>query len=243
MSFINTKLNDDDLKSSPSHEGGDIINLNVRFLNANDKFRKKRSIWINGLFIKLKERSFGYCESYFFSSCRDSYDVVIFGGNDIPRIRRIFVENYYLINQKIKICLVSNSTPYDRAELLMFGFDDVFDILRMDTEEARARIISIYRRFRYNYEISKIGKIKKLIIYKICGESRINNRQEMAITALYKKNKQVVSYQTLRQILSQDHNDISMGALKVFICDIRKKLRPGVNIKAINSIGYMLDYN
>ena len=230
-------------RTSVSEDGVSIFNENniiARYVSLGDKFSSERRRWLKSALENFHESNYREDDTYSFSLSWANYNLLIIGGVDVVRIKKIFRNNEMIIMGKAKICLLSNSTPHDRAELLELGFDDVIDIARSESEEGVARISGIFRRYNLAYEHNRIERIRSELISKITCESNLNRRYKLAIITLIEARKFPVPYSRLCNLLSLDHDPMSVGALKVLICSIRKKLSPGVEINSISGFGYYL---
>lgn len=218
-----------------SHDG-----LASRYISINDTSRSQRDAWLEGAFPSAQVFSFADDDTKALSRHPDGYGVLIVGGNDIARMARFLKANRAAISGVVKICVTSGSNAQKRAMALHAGFDDVFDSEKMQGIEAAARIEAMRRRYLSAIESGN----EKLRSDRLMGEyvavERLTERERAIVTAMLADNNHFVSYAKVQQLCSDFHSHISFENVKVIICNLRKKLKPGVRIIAQPHKGYML---
>lgn len=71
---------------------------------------------------------------------------------------------------------------------------------------------------------------------------KLTKTQEMILSVLYRR--QYVSVDTIEMILYNDEKDVKSNIVKVYICQMRKKLKPlGIKISTKWAVGYYLTEN
>jgi DNA-binding response OmpR family regulator len=145
-----------------------------------------------------------------------------------------------MLRQKIKLCVLHGCTPHDRAELLMAGFDDAIDVTRTDEQEAAARVLSILRRYTLAAEMDRIARGDELKLAQISDVGQLTKRQKATLLTMIASGDAPATYARLCNILSLDHEPMKLSSLKVFICTLRKRLRPGARIRSVSGVGYTL---
>ena len=217
-----------------------VADLRARYVWLNDTANAARGRWLAALFTGLEEFEYHRSDSHFCSLAFRDYDVMIFGGKDAQRLKLILRQNEIILRHKVKICLLSDGTPADRALLLHAGFDDVIDVARINPAEAGARIAGIWRRYAQTAQHDHAVQSEKSQLAALSLSDRLTRRQKDALLMLLASAHTPVSYAKLCNTLSRDHSPMSLDCLKVFICALRKWLRPGVKIRAVSGVGYML---
>ena len=214
--------------------------LRARYVWLNDTANPARLDWLSSVFAEVETYEYHRSDTHFCSLAFRDYDVMIFGGRDARRLKQILRQTEPILRTKVKLCLLSDASPQDRAHLLMAGFDDVIDTVRTSPTEAIARIASIWRRYRLSAQSGEAARTEKSLLADICTSNRLTARQKAALLMLMASAQVPVNYTKMCNTLSRDYDPMSLDSLKVFICSLRKWLRPGVEIKAVNGVGYVL---
>ncbi len=218
---------------------GSRTDLKARYVWLNDAGNTARKQWLTLVFEAFAEYEYHLSDTHFCSLAFSDYDVMTFGGKDAGRLRLILRQNELILRHKVKLCLLSDGTPQDRAALLMAGFDDVIDTARTSPAEAIARISSIWRRYGLAEQRNHAALSEKSQLAQISTSDRLNNRQKTALLMLVASGNNPVSYAKMCNSLSRDYESMSIDCLKVFICSLRKWLRPGMQIRAVSGVGYV----
>lgn len=217
-----------------------MVVLKSRYVWLNDAANAQRRRWIGSVFNDIEDFEYHRSDSHFCSLAFGDYDVMVFGGRDARRLKHMLRQNELLLRNKVKLCLLSEGTPQDRAHLLTIGFDEVIDTSRTDPAEAVARITSIWRRYTLAAQRSHAARTEQSQLAEISTSTRLTSRQKAALLMLAGSGQTPVSYARLCNTLSRDYDPMSIDCLKVFICSLRKWLRPEVQIKAVTGVGYVL---
>ena len=216
------------------------LGLRVRYVSLNDASREARRNWLNRIFDEFEEYEYHQYDTHFCSIAFRNFDAMILGGRDARRLKLILQQNELILRHKVKVCLLSDGTPQERAQLLMAGFDEVIDVARTSPVEALARILSIWRRYGLAVYRNNVVQDEKSRLDAITSADRLNPRQKSALLMLLASAQVPVTYAKLCNTLSLDYDPMSVNCLKVFICSLRKVLRPGLDIRAVTGVGYVL---
>jgi hypothetical protein len=214
--------------------------LRVRYVSLNDTSRESRKQWLGAIFDDFEEYDYHQYDTHFCSIAFRNFDAMIFGGKDARRLKLILQQNELILRHKIKLCLLSDGTPQERAQLLMAGFDEVIDVARTSPVEAMARMLSIWRRYGLAVYRNNAAQNEKSRLDAISAADRLTARQKSALLMLLSSAQVPVTYAKLCNTLSLDYDPMSVNCLKVFICSLRKVLRPGLDIRAVTGVGYVL---
>jgi len=227
--------------------------LGVRYLTVNDRFRDDRAAWTNAIFPDAETYPFSFFGRAISPARATAFDVLIIGGNDMTKIASQLRAHDVLLHQVIKIALGCDLGPMQRAQALAAGFDDVFDAARMQPEEAVARLRGIHRRYalnaaRLSRELNEASVrsqqlAKQAVVFGYVAFGMRLSRPEYQLLSLLASNRgETVRYLALRNAMGNHHETPSFEHLKVSICLLRKKLRPGIKIIATTNRGYRLDH-
>jgi len=168
------------------------------------------------------------------------FDVLLIGCQDVSRFRSFLRVNAPLLENKVKLCLLGVGNVQRRGKALMAGFDDVFDVTRVQPLEAQARTFAIWRRYRMTIAEQDKQRMASVALSAIGDLRHISPRQMRALEYLAEHKNRVVPYRTLSQAIGGREAYISDANLKVIICHLRKVLRPGYRITARQGLGYIL---
>jgi hypothetical protein len=214
--------------------------LENRYISINDTWRPQRDAWLMEVFPSAVTFNFSDDDTKVLSRYPNGYGALIVGGNDIARMGRFLKANRSAINGVVKICLTCGSNAQKRAQALHAGFDDVFDIEKMQAAEASARIDAMRRRYQSAIELdnSKIRNDRMLNEY--VNVERLTDRERAIMENLIADKNNFISYSKVQQLCSDFHSHISFENVKVIVCNLRKKLKSGVKIISQPHKGYML---
>lgn len=211
----------------------------VRYVSLHDAQRGRREDWLGNVLESWEEFPFGDDDGNCLSIAFSRYDALIVGGNDTRRISRLVRPRQAILSRKLKICLVSDILPQRRAQVLMAGFDDVFDVVRMHPVEAVARMRAMWRRYALRLGRDQAAQAEALQIDGVAHLALLTPRERALLLALLGRDG-CVSYAVLRAAISTYHEPVTLTNLKVAISHLRKKLRPGVRVIAHARQGYEL---
>jgi len=176
--------------------------------------------------------------THYFSTAEDDFDVMIFGGNDAVRASRFLKDGRPILNRRLKILLMTNSTPLRRAMALNAGFDDVFDTNRTKPAEAVARITAMWARYDARVRSELAARTSRTRIEVVANFEALTVRERNILEILLGRKGGVVPYAFLQSELGAPPEGISFTHLKVIICELRKKLRAQYKISARALLGY-----
>lgn len=214
--------------------------LENRCVSINDTWRPQRDAWLKDVFPGAVTFNFSDDDTKALSRYPNGYGALIVGGNDVARMGRFLKANRAALNGVVKICLTCGSNAQKRAQALHAGFDDVFDVEKMQAAEAIARIDAMRRRYQAAIEMDN-SKIKNdRILGEYVNVERLTDRERAIMENLIADKSRFISYSKVQQLCSDFHSQISFENVKVIICNLRKKLKPGVRIIAQPHKGYML---
>lgn len=170
----------------------------------------------------------------------DGYGVLVIGGNDIARMGRYLKSHRSAISGVVKICVTTGANAHKRAQALMAGFDDVFDSEKMQPSEAIARVDAMRRRYLTAIEMDNEKVKSDRIMNEFVHSEKLTERERAIIENMLADKGNFISYAKVQQLCSDYHNQITFENVKVIVCNLRKKLKPGVRITAQAHKGYML---
>lgn len=220
--------------------GLDLSDIAFRVISLQDNGREERVNWLKQGIAQPQLYAYREGDTNFLSVADRDYDVMIVAGNDVQRMKRIITRNRVALHRKLKICVMNQSVPADRAQLLMAGFDDVVDIGRVFWPEfaARARamqtriITAIGRQDAKQREISQLSQI--------CNQRRLTWREQDMLLSLLHARDMSASLMTLRRSISPAGSLVSELHLRVLISQLRRKLFDHVEISNVRGAGYRL---
>lgn len=212
---------------------------NIRFISSNDASRPIRNKWLEELGLHYDEIEFSAKPEIALSSATGHFNIVIFGSDDISRLTSYVKEYRNQLRGKVAICLTTKSTAQKRAKLIMAGFDDVFDTNRIHTVEAIARMAAIWSR----YDISRDQQTRlnedEMLLSSIASLRFMTPKQRLVFEHLALSPHRKASYDVLCSVAGEGH-PITIENLKVIVCNIRKMLKPGFEIKSDRHSHYIL---
>lgn len=144
------------------------------------------------------------------------------------------------ISDCIKIACIPSSTPDKRARLLLGGFDDVFDIGRMQGVEARARVDAIVQRYMQVRVSRQLRQLKEKRLNQVAPLNQLTNRELDLIEIFVQKEGEIVPYEFLMERMQNENGPINMKHLGVIIFNLRRKLLNGYQLSGVRSEGYVL---
>ena len=143
------------------------------------------------------------------------------------------------------IILTARDTIEDRVNGLDFGADDYLT-KPFELKELCARIRACQRRRSGKVDsVIKLGCVvldtssHKLKINDIT--TQISRREYSILIKLMESSGKVISREILSQSVYGWSDDVDSNAIEVHIHNLRKKLKPYLNIKTIRGIGYIIE--
>jgi DNA-binding response OmpR family regulator len=232
------KLEDSSCVSNENEPEVLYENLKVRYVSTADAFVNARIDWLNTVIPGCKNYAYADGATHYFSLADDDFDIMIFGGNDAVRSARFLKHGKPILNRRLKILLMTDSLPPRRAQALTAGFDDVFDTSRTKPAEAVARITAMWRRYNDRVRAEHLAFVSRTQIEEVAVFDTLSARERKILEILIGRRESFASYALLQANLSTHHDGITFQHLKVIICELRKKLRPGYKIRSRALLGY-----
>lgn len=217
--------------------------LNTRIVFLRDKALDERSRWIEAIYGEHQQfRYFEHLTSAF-SAARDDYKVFIAHGEDPARLGKVLRRNRAILTTKIKVAVMAQSLPQDRALLLNSGYDLVVDS-RMEREEFVARIATIYNRnFRHAPRI--VGPLDdlRLVLRRYVAPAvpveSLSNRELLLLARLAARKGHSVHSAELQKSAEGHHTELTRKSLCVAISRLRRKISPAFQVVSDHMEGYV----
>lgn len=220
-----------------------ILDIRARYLSLGDGFRAERHAYIDAVFNIVEHFRFAEHDVSFLSRARSDFDLLVIGGCDTARMAKVMRASRSALNQKVTIALLADSSAHRRAQVLQSGFDEAIDINKVTVAEAAARIRAVWARYKVSLYHDKQIMAERDLIETIAYVDRLTRKEISLIREFLSKKNLSSSYFALRQILSTNHEPGTMISLRTAMCNLRKKLKPGVEIVASHFNGYRLIIN
>lgn len=214
------------------------IGLRVRYLGFGDQAAPRRSEWMDTTFGNYQVCS--QSEQLSHACSTSDFDILVLGGNDVPRLKRLLRDHLPALTNKVKLALVYQADIKTKSQLLMAGFDDVLDLARIAPPEGRARAASIWRRYMTSRARTLEVEDSRSRVLALTRNGSLSPQEFKVVAALLERKGRVVSRHHLCQEMSRDWDEASEKHLRVVISVARRKLRDGVRIMARNGHGYEL---
>lgn len=217
--------------------------LDTRIVFLRDKALDERMAWLTEIYGNLAQFRYFEHSTIAFSSAREDYCVFIAHGEDPLRLGKILRRNRPILASRIKVALMAQSLPQDRAQLLNAGYDLVVDT-RMAPAEFVARIASIHtRQFRHAPRI--VGPLndlrvvlRRFVAPDVPMES-LSNRELLLLARLAARKGLSVHASELAKSAEGHHTELTRKSLCVAISRLRRKLDPGYEIVSDYLNGYV----
>lgn len=213
----------------------------IRYLSINDSDRQIRSQWLATVVSEMQVYSYVENDTSFLSTYGKNYQALVVGGKDVVRMARVMKHNFPMLKNRMKICLVSKSTARGRAQLIAAGYDDAIDIEKIDPREGLMRFRAIWRRYAEWFERQQEERRQSSKLDELAVAQALSDREKRLLACLELSRGTPVSHATLRSLISSDWEAVSQEHLKVVICNLRRKLNPGVQIVAVRGEGYLIE--
>lgn len=212
------------LSSRKDDHIADLTSLTVRYVGVRDDLLEYRLNWVQSLGIRSDEFDFSMNAEIVLSNASSDYDVLIIGIDDVKRAIKYIRQYSDLIRNKILVCLTRKSDPKRRAQLILAGFDDVFDVARTSPVEAVARLLAFRKRYDQARSVNSQQQAEELLLDSIADIRALSPKQRMVLEALVFAPGRSASYAHLCDVAS-DGPPITSAHLKVIVCNIRKFLK------------------
>ncbi|WP_324262348.1 hypothetical protein U4960_04305 [Altererythrobacter sp. H2] len=217
-----------------------LSQVNINIVSISDRGSEERREYISHLFPSRPVRDVSSFDIQALSQAVESYDMLVVSLDDIGRFRKVFAKPAKtLIMNKISIAVGTRFSPADRAVLLNFGFDDVFQ-LTMPLEEAMVRLMGILARHQINQSIrsrSEEVNLDEFSEQHVIGI--LSYSQKRIVKELLKHEGSPVKFSQLATFdyVTREYN---LNALRVAISGLRRRLF-NCRIRTVKGIGYALD--
>ncbi|NBC37099.1 hypothetical protein GTZ99_11075 [Novosphingobium sp. FSY-8] len=214
--------------------------MRVRYLSFNDYTAWGRTEWLKSVFHFYEEYGYSEQETNFVSTANSDYDALIIGGNDVNRIVKVLRTYAPILRNKLKLCLLSNTTPPKRARAISAGFDDAMDIDRIAPREATYRIRAMWNRYLQSFQRHSEEQQRFRRLAQIADVARLTDREKEILINTVESKEQNISYRKIRNLLERPGTEITDKHIQVIACGMRKKMVNGFTLKCINGFGYKL---
>lgn len=217
--------------------------LSTRMVFLRDRAVEERSAWLREIYGECDQFRYFEHATAVFSSVHGNYDVFLAHGDDPVRLARLLRRNRPILMPKIKIALMSHSTPTDRAQLLNGGYDLVADC-RMLRPEYVARVVAIHARSMLHAP-RILGPLEdlRIVLRKYVVESvdmaRMGNTELLLLARLAARKGRSVHSIELQKSAEGQARARSRKSLCVSISRLRRKLRPEYTIVSDYMNGYV----
>lgn len=121
--------------------------VSCAYISLTDVDEREREAWLAKVFQACEQISLTAPALDELPEVTDRPDAFVVGGTKPYELVFSLLGSPRVMRSCMKIALVSDMPPEHVAKLLNAGFDDVFDITRMDPVEAIARLRAILRRY------------------------------------------------------------------------------------------------
>lgn len=217
--------------------------IRTRVVFIRDKATEARNEWITDMYGEVPQYRYFENSTAAFSAVRNDYQVFLAHGEDSRRLSKILRTNRAILGSKIKIALMGQSLPQDRAQLLNAGYDLAVDT-RMAKEEFVARVTTIFNR-HYRHAPRIIGPLDDLRIVlrrfvkpSVPAES-LNNRELLLLARLAARKGMSVHVSELQRSANGHNYELTAKSLCVAISRLRSKLAPQFCIVSDYMNGYV----
>lgn len=168
----------------------------------------------------------------------EDFDIIAIQSRSPDRLQELEQEHSALLTKRVTLAICSKATAHERAVLLSFGYDDIFEI-DMDIIEAKARVTALYRLFR---KVAGQGSVRPpkvpLDKVKVYFEQKPTQREYEFLSRLIEAKGKSVPYEKLVVSEYELYKIMTMNHLRVFVNRIRSKLKSGYYVHNSNSGGY-----
>lgn len=218
--------------------------LSTRSVFLRDRLLGERNDWLAEIYGTLDQFRYFEHSTAPFSAAREAYDVFIGHGDDAPRLAKMLRRNRAILAGKVKVALMAQRAPGDRALLLTAGYDVVVDC-RMPRAEYVARITAIHVR-SYRHAPSVIGPLEDLrvVLRKYVadnvGMNTLTENELLLLTRLAARKNLSVHCHELQRSATGHIPTRNRKSLCVAISRLRRKLAPAYRIVSDYMDGYVL---
>lgn len=214
--------------------------LAVRLLRVGNRDADVLGAWVCALFETIEVHDYKGRHTANGAVLAAGCEGLVMAGQDARRLADIYRDFEVALRNKIVIAVTRGSSPQSRALLLRGGFDDVFDIERLQPLEAAARLRAISRRWRARISTEAERARLAAQFAAFCPTGGLSAREKRLIECLLERPGWCVPFDRLQRIASQDKDPISIKNLRVSMSILRHKLAAGARIEAIPHEGYVL---
>jgi DNA-binding response OmpR family regulator len=212
----------------------------ARYISLNDCHVIQRDAFVQEIFPDVRRRAFADSETFALSKATDVYQILLIGGNDVPRMCRFLRHNQAILRSVIKIAVSCNLAPGERARLLNDGFDDVLCCRRTRVTEARARITAIDTRMEIARQARLASRPEQPDVTQFCDPDSLTGREYEILAALAQNTGVAKSLDQICRSIKPDDPAKFKRSAKVVISKLRRKIASDCAILSDHNNGYVL---
>lgn len=214
--------------------------IRLRYIELEDDNRDFRRAWLAGVVYLGEPLRFAAKPEVLLSRALSDFDVLLIGGDDAASMGAFMMQHRALMFGKVSICLCTASSPDQRAHLINSGFDAAVDPAEIHQLEFLARVYAIWRRYR----MSEVKGVKALdldaMVDRVADSRMLSPKQRAIVRLLLQMPGHEADYATLCATAGKQKEPIGLQNLKVLISQLRRLLRPGVQIVHDPGCGFSL---
>lgn len=226
--------------ADPANSNATFEELAIHYVSTTGAAQSACDSWVKRTFPNLRAFPFDIEGAAAVSQAQVYFDALLIGDGDLRRLTRFVTENLPALTSKPKIAVTQDSTAKKRANLLTAGFDDVFDISKMDPSEALARVFAIRTRYALAQQELGVKRGSMPSLNEVAYTNQLTPRERKILMELLEASGQFCKYDQLSGAIAAYGKEISAENLKVIISNLRKKLKRGFAINARINSGYEL---
>jgi DNA-binding response OmpR family regulator len=172
-----------------------------------------------------------------FSRQFQPFSIIVAVFDDLVRAKRVLRQHKPLMENKLCYAIMTEANPKDRASLLRFAFDDVFDTRMKEAEVLLRMQAQFNRQARYDNAVKDDFEFRMFCEKNI--EGQVYTSQMALLRQLYNNIGKVMRY---RELASFDFHagDFRLQSLSVRIHKLRKRLK-NHRIRCVRGTGYVLE--
>lgn len=214
--------------------------LSVRYLTMCDHAQAARDSWLTSSLPDTQVFAFDEDNTFPVSKAMSDFDVLAIGGNDSARMANYVSTNGPLLRSAIKIAIINQASVTKRSQLLNAGFDDVFDPEKHTANEMKARILAHQARYDLAKAAGSHRHLTGKSIDQIAFSARLTPREKVILLAILSQSEGCAIIDISTALRDAGHAG-DTNVLRAMISILRKKLKPGFDIKAVYGNGYRLE--
>ena len=207
--------------------------VGVRVVGLRDKGYARRRATVQRWLPHASDHAFDENDTQVLSQAVRPFAMLVLHGKDVDRMSRIIKGWRSVLPSKVLVAVVDASVARDRSALLQSGCDAV-----LETDMADVLVVSWLGALLSRALQTEPAVEVAAPPFSLPPELGITPREQSLLELLLRRANETVPYAHLLAVLDKPLGEEGQGALRVAICNLRKKVASCIRIYNSTGAGY-----